>query len=280
MLKNILTFYRNPYAGFNTGKNESIKERLMLLKKAFVFCLCSCIVIVLFIIMVIEEILESKFNISIIENLHNTWNEFEARNSPLDAFLKVSIIGPLREEILFRLPLITKSPFLRLAIFLGWVDFLFPELFNFKFLSWSYGIVLLIILAGIIVSEKIYDQNFQTVFQKKNYNYMCWGLTIAFALVHIFNFTPLNGSFIYLYPFYVLPQFVYGIVFSYLAIRFNSLLWPFLLHASINSASQIHRLITELFWTLKLIVLIVLKICLSRQYNAADHDEPGFLCCF
>ncbi|MCF2444701.1 CPBP family intramembrane metalloprotease [Dyadobacter sp. CY345] len=247
MLKNILTFYRNPYAGFNTGKTESIRERLILLKKAFVFCLCSCIVIVLCIIIVIEEILKSKFNISIIENLHNTWNEFRAWNSPLDTFLKVSIIGPFSEEVLFRLPLITKSTFLRLAIFFGWVDFLFPELFNFKYLSWSYGIVLLIILAGILVSEKISDQNFQTIFQKKSYNYMSWVLMVAFGLVHIYNFTPLNWSFIYLYPFYVLPQFVSGIVFSYLAIRFNSLLWPFLLHASINSASQIHRLVTELF---------------------------------
>jgi len=247
MLKNILTFYRNPYADFNTGKNETIKERLTLFKKAFVFGFCSCFIIVVFKLMVIEEILQSKFNISISEDLHNTWKEFEARNSPLDAFLKISIIAPFSEEILFRLPLITKSPFLRLAIFLGWVDFLFPELCNFKFLSWSYGIILLIILVGILVSEKITDQNYQTIFQRKNYNYMCWGLTIAFGLVHIYNYTPLNWSFVYLYPFYVLPQFVYGVVLSYLAIRYNSLLWPFLLHLTINSTSQIHKFLTDLF---------------------------------
>jgi len=46
MLKNILTFYRNPYAGFNTGKNETIKEQLILFKKAFVFGFCSCFIIV------------------------------------------------------------------------------------------------------------------------------------------------------------------------------------------------------------------------------------------
>jgi len=247
MLKNILTFYRNPYAGFNTGKNEPIKERLILLKKAFVFGLCSCFIIVLFLTLVIEAILNSKFNISISEDLHNTWNEFRVRNSPLDTFLKLSIIGPFSEEVLFRLPLITKSTFLRLAIFFGWVDFLFPELFNFKFLSWSYIIVLLIILAGIIVSEKISDQNYQTIFQKKSYNYLCWGLTVTFGLVHIGNYTPLNWPFIYVYPFYALPQFVYGVVFSYLAIRYNSLLWPFVLHASINSTSQIHTLLTDIF---------------------------------
>jgi len=247
MLKIILAFYRNPYAVFYTGKNDTIKERVILFKNGFIFCLCSCVIIVLLIIMVIEEILESKFNISIFEDLHNTWEEFRASNSHLEAFFKLSIIGPFSEEILFRLPLITKSPFLHLAIFLGWVNFLIPELFNLKFLSWSYGIVLLIISAGIIVSEKISDKNFQTIFQKKSYNNLCWGLTIAFGLFHISNFTPLNWSFIYLYPFYVLPQFVYGVVFSYLAIRYNSILWPFLLHASINSISQIHKFLTDLF---------------------------------
>lgn len=247
MLKNIITFYRNPYSHFNAGKNETIKERLILFENSFVFTLCSCFIIVLFIIMVIEEILEAKFNISIMQDLHNTWSEFRERNSQIEVFLKLSLIGPLSEEILFRLPLITQSSFLRLAIFLGWVNWLFPELCNFKFLSWSYGIVLLIILVGILVSEKISDQNFQIIFQKKNYNYMCWGLMIAFGLTHISNYTPLNWSFIYLYPFYVLPQFVSGIVFSYLAIRYNSILWPFLLHAAINSISQIHKLITDLF---------------------------------
>ena len=37
MLKNILTFYRNPYAGFNTGKNETIEERLTLFKRRLFF---------------------------------------------------------------------------------------------------------------------------------------------------------------------------------------------------------------------------------------------------
>jgi len=122
--------------------------------------------------MVIEEILHSKFNISISEDLYNTWKEFEARNSPLDAFLKISIIALFSEEILFRLPLITNLLFFASLFFwVGWIS-CFLELCNFKFLSWSYGIILLIILVGILVSEKITDQNYQTIFQRKNYNYM------------------------------------------------------------------------------------------------------------
>lgn len=250
MIKNFIIFYRfyrNPFAYLDVGKNETIKEKVILFKKAFIFCLGSCFIIVIMIALTIESILQSKFNISIFENLHSTWKEFRASNSHLESFLKVGIVGPFSEEILFRLPLITKSLFLRLAIFLGWVDFLMPELFKLKHSSLPYLIILLMIFIGIIVSKKISDQNYQTIFQKKSYNYLCWGLTIAFAVVHIANFTPLNWSFIYLYPFYVLPQFVSGVVFSYLAIRYNSILWPFLLHAAINSASEIHRLLTDIF---------------------------------
>lgn len=246
MIKSIITFYRNPYSHFNAGKNETIKERVILLKKAFILCLCSVFIIAV-IIAVIEAILESQFNISIIENLHSTWKEFRASYSHLEVFLEVCIMGPFIEEVLFRLPMITKSTFLRLAIFLGWMNFLIPENFKLKIFSLSYGIILLVIFVGIIISKKITNENYQTIFQKKNYNYLCWGLTIAFAVVHISNYVPLNWSVIYLYPFYVLPQFVSGVVFSYLAIRYNSILWPFLLHAAINSTSEIHKLLTDLF---------------------------------
>ncbi|MEO6687094.1 MAG: CPBP family intramembrane glutamic endopeptidase, partial [Dyadobacter sp.] len=103
------------------------------------------------------------------------------------------------------------------------------------------------IFAGIIIFKNISQRDSTPVFDPKNYNYLCWGSTIVFGLAHVANFAPLQVSIFYLYPLYVLPQFVHGIAQSYLAIRYNSILWSFLLHAAINSTSEIHTFLTYVF---------------------------------
>jgi membrane protease YdiL (CAAX protease family) len=197
--------------------------------------------------MLFETVLKSVFDISIVKNLVDNKEKFRVTNDRWDAFLKISVLGPFEEEFLFRLILVTKSPFLRFVVLLGWIEHFAPQLLQLRFFSMWYNAISLIILLAIITSEKISKQEFSTVFKKDSYNYLCWGLTLAFALGHISNFAPVNWSFFYLYPIYVLPQFLYGIVFSFLAIRYNSILWPFLLHAAINSTAQIHRFLTDIF---------------------------------
>lgn len=246
MIKDVIVFYRNPYSYFDNGKAETMHEKLILFRNAFIFCLSSAFIIVL-ILTFLEIALKSTFDISIATNLFKNKDGFRARNDHWEAFLKTSVLGPFEEEFIFRLILVTKSPFLRFLILLGWVEYFTSEFLPLRFFSLYYNAILLIILLAIITSKKISDQDFPTIFKKESYNYLCWGLTLAFALVHISNFAPLNWSFIYLYPVYVLPQFVYGVVFSYVAIRYNSIVWPFLLHAAINSTSEIHRLLSDIF---------------------------------
>ncbi|TDE12559.1 CPBP family glutamic-type intramembrane protease [Dyadobacter psychrotolerans] len=66
---------------------------------------------------------------------------------------------------------------------------------------------------------------------------------MSFSLIHIGNFSPVNWYFIYLYPIYVFPQFISGVIFSYLAIRYNSIMLPFILHVIINTTPDIIRLL-------------------------------------
>jgi hypothetical protein len=246
MIQDIITFYRNPYACLNAGSRESIRERMVALRKTYFFCLYIAIMIVL-IIAILDGILKNTCNISIYENLSKMRAEFRATNSRLDNFLKVCLIAPFIEESLFRLPLLTKSRLLRWVVFFVLVQYFFPLPFLLEISFWWYNAILILIFAGIIIFNNVSQRDSTPISNPKNYNYLCWGSTIVFALLHINNFVPLNWSFIYLYPVYVLPQFISGVALSFLAIRYNSIVWSFLLHAAINSTSEIHTFLTYVF---------------------------------
>ncbi|WP_409015057.1 type II CAAX prenyl endopeptidase Rce1 family protein [Dyadobacter sp. CY345] len=154
------------------------------------------------------------------------------------------LIAPFIEECIFRLPLLTKSHLLKWVISFIFILYFFSGSFQLDVSFWWYYAVLIIIFGGIIIFK---NDDPQPIFGQKKYNYLCWILTISFAMLHVTNFLPLQGDVFYLYPLYVLPQFVRGAVQSYLTIKYKSILWPFFLHACINATSELSRLVTAAF---------------------------------
>jgi hypothetical protein len=49
MVKNIFQFYQNPYACFNTGNKESLREKVMVIKRSYLISLGARVVQPLFI---------------------------------------------------------------------------------------------------------------------------------------------------------------------------------------------------------------------------------------
>jgi hypothetical protein len=169
-----------------------------------------------------------------------------ASRSEMQTLLRICVFGPFIEECLFRLPLITKSLPLKVLLFVLLIEDLLPSQYQLDIPFVWYSILLLIIFGAVIVSNYILKRQCSGIKTDRKYNYHCWFLTIVFGLVHIYNFTPLHLPFIYLYPIYVLPQFLYGIVFSYIAVRYNAMILPLLLHVFINSTGNIHKMLTYL----------------------------------
>ena len=247
MIKDIIIFYRNPYSYLNKGQSDSVKEKITSMKDAFMVCIGSTMAIVI-LITIIEMILRYCFNTSIVRNLNHNKNEFRLANSSgWVSFMKICLLGPFNEEFLFRLLLITKSQIWNMIIFLILVAYLISNLFYLQISFLWYHVIIVLIFVGILISNRVNYSDHQPIFEKKNYNHLCWVLILGFGMIHLGNFAPLNWSVFYLYPVYVLPQFVCGIVFSYLAIRYNSMIWPFLLHASINSAAEIYKFLNDAF---------------------------------
>lgn len=245
MIKDIILFYRNPYSYLNKGQSDSVKERMNLMKDAFMACIGSTLALVI-LITIIEIILRYYFNTSIARNLNQNRNEFRSANScGWVSFMKICLIGPFNEEFLFRLLLVTKSKIWNVVIFLILIGYLISNLFYLQIPFLWYHVMIMLIFAAVLISNRIYHSNYQPIFERKNYNYLCWLLILGFGMMHLGNFVPLSWSVFYLYPVYVLPQYIYGIVFSYLAIRYNSMIWPFLLHAGINSMAEIYKFLND-----------------------------------
>lgn len=67
----------------------------------------------------------------------------------------------------------------------------------------------------------------------KYFGYTFYGLTIAFAFIHLTNYPSITLGLLLLSPLLVAPQFVMGALAGYLRVRYG-FLWAFLLHALHN----------------------------------------------
>jgi hypothetical protein len=72
------------------------------------------------------------------------------------------------------------------------------------------------------------------VFLQKNSKSLILFSIFTFAFSHVNNYTPIFWKLIWVYPVYVLPQFFLGVGCSYLRIKYQSMLWPILLHFANN----------------------------------------------
>ncbi|TDE12518.1 hypothetical protein [Dyadobacter psychrotolerans] len=174
MIINLLTFYRNPFSNFYSGKLDSIRQRLELMKNLYLICILANFIIVLIISLIVEPTTKSLFNFSISDNLKNNQLNFRNLNSELEGFLKTSLFGPFEEEIAFRLILITKSSILRLVVLISWIEYFLPECYRLNFFSSTYNLLL-----GSILILLFFDRYNDTVdythfLNKDKYNLLCW----------------------------------------------------------------------------------------------------------
>jgi len=245
MIKHIFSFLSDPYSYFATGQSETIREKFVMLRNIYLIAFCTSIIVIL-LTHYIDLILQLRPGTSVYQNLVNNRSDFRQANSTLNIFLKMNLIGPLNEELLFRSLLISEPYFLRFGILLVFIEYFIPTVFQFSTSSYWYSLFLILGFGGAIFFEK-YSTMGDLVFKGKTYNYFFWSSILAFAISHLGNFFPLNASIFFLYPILVLPQLIYGIVLSYVAVRYNSIVWPIFLHVAINLTPEILIWLNVLF---------------------------------
>ena len=121
--------------------------------------------------------------------------------------LFIVIVGPLFEELIFRLPL------------------------RFKFNYLAQSIILFSSIAGKEkkTKVKIYLQNFWTT----HFKWIFYSVSLIFGLIHLTNYEELSITIILFAPLLICSQFIGGLTMGYIRVKYNFIL-ALLLHLTFN----------------------------------------------
>ncbi len=145
--------------------------------------------------------------------------------------LKIVIIVPVIEEILFRL--ILKPQKFYVGIFTLFFSFYLLN-GNFTNANFTEPIFYLKLSIAIVISTIIYLKgNFYVSFIKKNKTYFIVLSIMIFGLAHISNIKPFHLQLILFYPIFVIPQIIIGYFITNIRLKLG-FLWGILLHCFVN----------------------------------------------
>ncbi len=151
-------------------------------------------------------------------------------------YLFVGLVGPLFEELMFRLGLKPKPINVFINIFvLSFFIFGGRIITEITFFSKYYQQILLSIVTSIIIFW-VFKNKIIHFYKAYNTSLITFSI-ITFGLVHISNIKNLNWSIAIFYPFFVIPQMIMGYFISNLRLKYG-FLWGVLLHILINSIAM------------------------------------------
>lgn len=172
--------------------------------------------------------------------LVKVFNQFialpERLNPGIDSpkmFLIVVIVGPLFEEILFRLNLVVSR--INWAIFVTVLIIILIKIIFFQSGEFYVYLGVIPLFPLIHYFILITDNPFKQIeqFVKSNFKYVFHMLAITFGMFHLFNYEAVYWWMILLFPIITGPYIVTGYVLGYTRMRYGfSNGW--LIHSSIN----------------------------------------------
>lgn len=162
----------------------------------------------------------------------------------LGQFVFMCLLGPVLEELLFRSWLNFKK--MGLALFAGAFMWEIAKLTG----KWLFGVerilgvmgvsILLAILAFFLTYRFLPTAALHKV-GKRYFRFWFYGSAFIFGLLHLFNVMPPTVGIMLLCIPMVLPQFVMGLIMSYVRVR-NGLIWSVGLHVLINTVAFLFML--------------------------------------
>jgi hypothetical protein len=133
--------------------------------------------------------------------------------------LKITVISPIIEEFIFRLPLrISKINFvtsLSLILFLVLNNLCFSNIF----LSLSFSLVIFLLLCAGIHKEFNFLNRLVLSFTK-HFSRLFYFQALVFGFLHLSNYI-VDFRYFYLFPFIVISYISKGCLFGYLRVRYT-----------------------------------------------------------
>lgn len=223
MRKNFFEYLRNPVS-IENDELFTFKIYFKLIVLGYLLVLISSIFLNTFKLL---DILP-KYSVPKIESF--------AQPGSIFFFLFVVIIGPLTEEIIFRLNLkITK---LNISTFLTAVSMLIIQVLFFR--RFHFYIYLLIIpifeLIHYAINHLQFPLNKIDNFVKSKFKYVFHLSAIIFGILHLFNYETFYWWMIVIFPLIAAPYISMGYVFGYARMKYG-FVNGFLMHSTVNFIS-------------------------------------------
>ena len=227
------SFLVSPKEFFNKQNTQKPYQRLFFVLKLVSFGLLFGILINYF----------SSY-VSGLVGFNQTENNIVSRDlkafPPFIGLLLVTVIGPILEELAFRLYLTTQRTyfFFGLNFFVYYIWQFFGGIFNLKdsFVFNSPGIFFVIaaIFAFTTTCNIFVSTRFLESIVTRFFNQFVYSSGIIFGLIHITNYENYQKYF-YLIPILVLPQIFVSFIFAFVRTKF-SFWWSFISHTLYNFA--------------------------------------------
>jgi membrane protease YdiL (CAAX protease family) len=157
-----------------------------------------------------------------------------------NTILTMAIMGPIMEEIVFRLWLSFKKIHVTISLVVTfWIIItklqsksLYVFILDLTFLKNLLAAIVLGILMNLFFNSRI-------VQLKLNRSFLYWISSVGFGLIHIFNFLPLEITICWVYPLLILPQIILGLILGFSRIKYG-FFFSLLLHGLINLPASIY----------------------------------------
>lgn len=203
--------------------------------KYFLYCLAYCYLIS-FILFLLGEIFLNIYNqftdkTTSYKDVYKWLFDFRQYS-----FIEVVVLGPLTEELMFRLGLLLRKTQFIFSVFC-WEFYLFNGS-NLQFnLNLKESLLLGVIYFFSFCLIHRYQKNIfeNAVFSK---NYLVWVSLIGFTLMHLINFKNFINIPVSLVVIYLIPKLIIGYFITILRLSFG-FIWGLFFHITINLISFI-----------------------------------------
>lgn len=208
--------------------------------RAYLYCFFTCGLTSIVLLGINSAFFEGAFG----NQLHST-EIYQSDLNPIYLGLMVMLYGPISEELTCRLPMNPTRKNLSVAVLIFlFLTFLPPWHMTYTLIKESMlalvGALVLGALFYVFISKYVSDYIVQT-----DGKYWVLGLTLFFALLHLFNFSyaAMDNAYVLFAPLFVLPQFIAGYFLAFVRLKMG-ILPAIFFHMLINLPGGLHILLS------------------------------------
>ncbi len=225
LIKEIFNYIKNPVPYIKSKEKLGGKIKFILIS--------SLIVLILNVLFALISMLLRFYGIiDAVNNIHEMKID--------ENILFMIILGPLLEEVSFRLYLNWKIPFIITSSTLIGLGFFCKEYLHTGILSPDNWTNKILFIVGSVFLFSILCFAFKTEIEKfgmKFFKFIFYFSILLFGFLHIQNYTVnVNPKTILLIPLLIMPQLLGGLNSAYIRIKYG-ILWSYFAHALLNSVA-------------------------------------------